>query len=247
MLTAMEGIVFSGSACRLAFGAGVAAAFADAGRVIPLAAGASSGSLVAAAVAAQRGAELPRAILRLADRPIVSLRRALHNRSPFDMSTIVRDAIVDFFGDCDLRHAPGEAVCTATKLPRLRPVVYSTRDEPSFLLPMLGSCFFPVLYGRPIRYRGSWLLDGGAIDNVPIGPLVERGARRVFVVVPNPDGTALRRLGHRGWRPRHADPAVRVEIVAPARPLALRSWELTRAPLEAALDEGYRAGRRVLG
>jgi predicted acylesterase/phospholipase RssA len=53
----VDAIVFSGSACRLAFGAGVAAAFADAGRALPLAAGASSGSLVAAAVAAHRGSD----------------------------------------------------------------------------------------------------------------------------------------------------------------------------------------------
>ncbi len=239
----MDAIVFSGSACRLAFGAGVAAAFADHGSSIPLAAGASSGSLIAAAVAANRAGELPDAILRLGDRPIVSWRRLLQNRSPFDMSTIVRDAIVDFFGDCDLRAAPGEALCTATQLPTLRPVVFSTRAEASFLLPMLGSCFFPILYGRPIRHRGAWLLDGGAVDNVPITPLVERGATRVRVVVPNADGTALRRLGHRGWRPHHA--RVAVEVIAPGRPLRLRSWELRRDHLAEALDEGYRAGRRA--
>lgn len=240
----IEGIVFSGSACRLAFGAGVAAAFADRGRHVPLAAGASSGSLVAAAVAAGRAQELPSAIRKLGDRSIMSWRRLFHNRSPFDMSTIVRDAIVDFFGDCDLRQAPGEALCTATRLPSLRTVVFSSRQEPSFLLPMLGSCFFPVLYGRAIRYAGTFLLDGGARDNVPITPLVARGVQRIFVVVPNADGTAVRRLGHRGWRPRH--PTAQLTIVAPARPLPLRSWELDRHRLDDALAEGYRAGRRVL-
>ena len=236
--------MFAGSACRLAFGAGVAAAFAEHGRVLPLAAGASSGSLVAAAVAAGRAKELPSALRKLGDRSIVSWRRLLHNRSPFDMSTLVREAIVDFFGDCDLRRAPGEALCTATRLPTLDRLVFSSRQEPSFLLPMLGSCFFPLLYGRTIRYAGSLLLDGGARDNVPIAPLVARGVRRIFVVVPNADGTAVRRLGHRGWRPEH--PGAELTIIAPARPLPLRSWELDRHRLDDAIAEGYRAGRRVL-
>ena len=82
-------VVFEGCACRAAFAAGVGAALATAGVEIALAVGASSGAIIASGFAAGLGAELPALWAQLGGRSIVSWRRLVHNRSPFDMSTMV--------------------------------------------------------------------------------------------------------------------------------------------------------------
>jgi predicted acylesterase/phospholipase RssA len=88
----MIAVVFEGCACRAAFHAGVAAGLTEAGVPIAISAGASSGAIVAAALAAGLGRELPALWEEVGGRSIVSLRRTVANRSPFDMSTIVRTA-----------------------------------------------------------------------------------------------------------------------------------------------------------
>lgn len=228
----------------MAFGVGVAAALEERGVALPLAAGASSGSLTAAAVAAGRARELFTLFSGLAGRSIVSFRRIAHNRSIFDMSHLVRSSLEEFFGEGDLRAAPGEAVCTAARFPDFALRVFSSRQEPRFIEPMLGSCFFPILYGRPIRWRGDWLLDGGILDNVPMDPLVARGATTLYVVVPNADGRARRSLRQKAWHPVHTSATVRV--IAPDRPLRLKSWELDRERVAEALAAGRRAGEGLV-
>lgn len=122
----MLAIAFEGCACRAAFHAGVAAAVAERGLPIALTAGASSGSLIAVGLAAGRGAELPAIWRALAGRSIVSLERLFHNRSPFDMSHLVRTTLEATLGGrtADLRARPVEALVTATRLRDLRRVVF---------------------------------------------------------------------------------------------------------------------------
>jgi NTE family protein len=240
----MIGIAFQGAACRAAFHAGVAAALYEGGMRFPMAAGASSGSLCATGVAAGRAAELPAQWSALAGRRLISLRRALYNRSLLDMSHIVRSTLRSILGDGDLRGAPGEALVVASRFPRLRRIVYSSRQEADFVEPLLGSCFFPVLYGRTVRVRGDWLVDGGLLDNVPIDPLVDRGCDEVITVVTRPDGTALKTPWRRRWRPHH--PHARVHVIHPRRPLELGSWDFDPDRIRRAVDEGLHAGRVFL-
>lgn len=244
----MIGVVFEGCACRAAFHAGVAAGLTEAGVAIAITGGASSGSIVAAALAAGRGAELPALWEEVGGRSIVSWRRALVNRSPFDMSTIVRTALRGALGAGDLRGAAIESVCTATRLRDLRPLVLSSRTEPDFVEAVLGSCFFPILYGQPIRLGGELLLDGGATDNLPVEAVAARGATTIFAVVPAADATARKRPFAARYRPADAaPPGTRVITIHPPAPLAIRSWDLDRDRLRAAVAIGRDAGRRAAG
>jgi NTE family protein len=246
----MLAIAFEGCACRAAFHAGVAAALAERELPIALTAGASSGSLIAVGLAAGRGAELPAVWRALAGRSIVSLRRLVHNRSPFDMSHLVRTTLEATLGGptADLRAHPVEALVTATRLRTLERVVFSTRDEPDMLPPLLASCFFPVLYGRTVRIRGQLLVDGGLVDNLPLEPLVERGARELVAVTARADGTALKTPWRKRWRPS-VDPAsgARVHVIHPRAPLAIKSWDFSPDAIARAIDDGYDAARRFLG
>lgn len=246
MLPAMLAVAFEGCACRAAFHAGVAATLAERGLPIAMAAGASSGSLIAAAFAAGRAAELPAVWTALGGRSIVSFRRALWNRSVFDMSHLVRTALTQALGPtADLRGRPVEALVTATRLSRLQPLVFSTRDEPDMIPPLLASCFFPLLYGRPVRHGGHWLVDGGLTDNLPLAPLAERGADEILAVVSRPSGRSPKTPWQRGWLPSAT--GARVHVIHPARPLALRSWDFDRDGIARAIDDGREAVHRFLG
>ncbi len=240
-------VVFEGCACRAAFAAGVGAALAEAGLPVAITAGASSGSIIAAGFAAGLGPDLPALWDRVGGRSIVSLRRLVHNRSPFDMSTIVRDALRTAVGDGDLRGHAIEALCTATRLRDLRTLVLSSREEPDFALAVLGSCFFPVLYGRPIRVRGELVIDGGATDNLPLAAAADRGASVILAVVPAADGTArIRPFGPRVRPETIAPPGTRVNTVHPRRPRAIGAWDLDRGRMRAAVAAGRDAAARAL-
>ncbi len=241
----MLGIAFEGCACRAAFHAGVVAALADAKVPLALSAGASSGSLCAAAIAAGRGHELPHRFRALGNRSIVCWRRLLWNRSPFDMSYLVRTALVDAIGGVDLRRQAVEALVTATRARDLQSVVYSSRTEVEMVEPLLGSCFVPILYGRPVRVRGEWLLDGGLTDNLPIERLVERGANEIIAVVTSERGTAFKTPLRPRWRPQVT--GARVHVIHPHRRLALRSWDLDFDRICRAIDEGLARGREFAG
>ena len=241
----MVGIAFEGCACRAAFHAGAVAAFAEAKVPITLAAGTSSGSLCATALAAGRGRDLPELWRALAGRSVISLRRALWNRSIFDMSHLVRTAIVAELGTVDLRNRSVEALVVATRLRDWRSLVFSSRTEPAMLEPILGSCFLPPFYGRPIRVRGELLLDGGFTDNLPIETLAARGAEEIVAVVTSPRGTALKSPLRPYWVPQLADR--RVHVVRPERALEIGSWDFSAERMDRAIDEGYRCARRVIG
>lgn len=243
----MLAVAFEGCACRAAFHAGVAAALAERALPIALTAGASSGSLIAVGLAANRGAELPAIWRALGGRSIVSLRRLAHNRSPFDMSHLVRTTLEATLGGprADLRAHPVEALVTATRLRGLRRTVFSTRQEPDMLPPLLGSCFFPLLYGRTVRVRGELYVDGGLVDNLPLEALAERGAREILAVTTRADGTALKTPLNKRWRPRA--PGAQVHVIHPRAPLAIKSWDFAPDAIARAIDDGYDAARRFLG
>lgn len=241
----MLGIAFQGCACRAAFHSGVAAALVEGGLSIALAAGSSSGSLCAAALAAGLGPHLPDVFRSLAGRSVLSLRRALWNRSIFDMSHIVRSTLRRHLGAADLRAHPIEALVVATRLRDLRPVVFSSRHEPDLIDPLLASCFVPVLYGRTVRLRGDLYFDGGATDNLPVEVLADRGAREVIAVITSPEGRVLKSLRRRAWTPT-LDGA-RLHVIKPRRTLGLRSWDFDAGRVEEAIAEGYAAGREFLG
>lgn len=241
----MLGIAFEGCACRAAFHAGVAAAFAESKVPIALTAGTSSGSLCAAALAAGRATDLPSLWRALADRSIVSFRRAVWNRSLFDMSHLVRNALESALGAIDLRTHPVEALVVATRVRDWTPVVFSSRTEPTMLEPLLGSCFLPPFYGRWIRVRGELLVDGGFSDNLPLETLAAKGADEIIAVVTSHRGTALKSALRPFWTP--TVDGKRVHVVHPERALAIGAWDFAGDRMNRAIDEGYRRARELIG
>lgn len=243
----MLALVVEGCANRAAFAAGVVAELDRLGVRPALAAGASSGSIVCAAWAAGQAAALPALWQAVAGGSIVRWRDARANRSPFAMSAIVGDALRAALGDGDLRAAPAEALCTVTRVRDRRALVLSSRERADFVHAVLGSCFVPILYGRPVRIDGALVLDGGARDNLPLAAAAARGATTILAVVPAADGTARPRV--LGPRVRPADvapPGVRVVTIHPPAPLAVQPWTLERAAMAQAIAAGRAAAQAAL-
>ncbi len=236
-------MVFEGCACRAAFYAGVAAAVSESKLPIAITAGTSSGTLPAVALAAGVAHKLPGVFRSVAGRPLVSLKRALWNRTIFDFSHLLRTTIEQNLDKPDLRAAKVEALVVATRLKGLVRAVFSSREEPSMLEPMLASCFFPVFYGRTVRLRDAVHIDGGFVDNLPVELLVERGATEIVAVVPDAAGLSFKDLRRRSWKPEVR--GARLRVVHPRRPLELGSWDLDRDRVERAIDEGYACGREL--
>ncbi len=243
----MQAIVFEGCGCRAAFFAGVAAELNAAGMRFPIAAGASSGSLCAAAIAAGRAAELPSLWRELSGRSVLSLRRMLQNRSIFDMSTIVRNGIVDLLGTGDLRNAPGEAIAAVTVMPRFTTEFLSSRREPNMINVLLGSCFIPGIYGRWITHQRRILFDGGMRNNLPVEAATAAGATDIICVVSRPYPTTNKHPLQPRWRPAPPPGSqATIRVIHPLAPLAVQSWDLDRSNVVAAIQAGRTAAAAFL-
>ena len=120
---------------------------------------------------------------------------------------------VEFKAACGGR----ELFATATDVARLSPFVFSARTTPdaSIVDAVLASMSIPIVF-EPTRFRGRCLVDGGVVDNCPVGALtgiagIDR-SRVVVVDVPSVDVVGAVRtvvggllsafnryvLGHRG-------------------------------------------------
>src|SRR5271154_118664 len=86
----MRGLSLPGCACRCAFQFAVLARLAARGERFDVVAGASSGSISAAAVVAGASARGPEIVKSMMSTPIVSTRYLRSERSPFGMGVIVR-------------------------------------------------------------------------------------------------------------------------------------------------------------
>src|ERR1041385_3904342 len=93
------GIAFEGCACRAAFHVGALEWLCERGFTPAAVAGASSGSLVAAAVAMNRHAALRESWMELVGSAVCDWRRLLRARWPFQMTEIVSAAARRHFGD----------------------------------------------------------------------------------------------------------------------------------------------------
>lgn len=246
----MRALALPGCGCRGAFQFGVLAALEAAGERFDVAAGASSGSIAAAAFVAHKSARGPAIYRAMGGTPVVSARWLRSERSPFGMSRIVRRALEEHVPERDVLESDTELLVSTTDLSALRTrlvslargrgpgvgaaTIHSSRSTPRIHDLLLASCTFPPFYARLVRLGGRIHVDGGATDNALVDALVRRGATHITVVTPHPGGRVYRGLGD-GPRPLDPIPGVELRIVSPARPLTIRSFDFDAARIEEAL------------
>ena len=248
----MRALSLPGCGCRGAFQFAVLARLVEAGERFDIVGGASSGSISGAAYVAGKSLEGPAIYRSFASTKVFSPRWLRSEKSPFGMSRIVREGLERFVPERDIAASDTELLVTTTalgpvveSLARRRPiaettaVVHSSRMRGDLHDVILASCTFPPFYSRLYRLDGGIHIDGGAADNALIEPLLARGATHLTIITPHPSGAVYRGL----FRPLEAVrvPAhVELRVIAPARPLSLKSFDFDRERLEEALTMPHR-------
>ena len=146
------GLAFEGCAGRAAFHAGVVDGLHRAGVAPACVAGASSGSIVAALVAAGLPDRLVDIWRSASDQPVFRPRRILRGRWPFAMSQIVGDALESVFQERRLESLalPIAIPVTLVGVRGRRRRILTREDDISVVEAVLASCFIPGPYSRVV-------------------------------------------------------------------------------------------------
>ena len=170
------GVAFGGGAARCFVHVGVIIALAELGIPIDAVSGTSSGSHVAAAVAAGM----------TPDEVYARLRRGMVEQNPMGRATLPIVALRDTRSTLRIAQevCEGRAIedlwlpfrCVSTDLTAMEARIHSRGDLARALL---ASGSPPVLM-PPVIENGHVLCDGGLLDNLPVAPLRRLGATRLL-------------------------------------------------------------------
>lgn len=221
------GIAFEGCACRAAFHVGALEWLSEHGFRAAAVAGASSGSLVAAAVATNTHEGLRSAWMDLVGSPVCDWRRVLRARWPFQMTEIVSGAAKRHFGDAlmaDTSVPLGIAV-TEWRRWRFRQRLVTSRDRFRIAAVVQASCFFPGPYWQMVPLDGRPTFDGAWLGRVSVDDVAALGARKVIACSSNLEGRLLKGAIRTADVP---SPKADYRVLYPTEPLALRPFDFDR-------------------
>lgn len=77
----------------------------------------------------------------------------------------------------------------AADLASSQPVIYGQNPEQSILEGLLASVALPPWFA-PVEYDGHFIVDGGAVSNLPIEPALRMGATEIIALDVDDPGTA---------------------------------------------------------
>ena len=218
------GIAFEGCACRAAFHVGAIEWLSDQGFRPAAVVGASSGSIVAAALAMGRAGELREAWMEVAGSAVCDWRRVLRARWPFLMTEIVSGAARRRFAD---------ALMADTSVPLGIPVTVGdnwrfprrlvTGRHPLRIAAVVqASCFLPGPYWQMVPLFGCPTFDGAWLARVPVDDVKTLGAGKVIACSSNIDGRLLKGA----IRPIDVPtPNADYRVLYPIQPLALGAFD----------------------
>jgi hypothetical protein len=164
----LNSISFAGCAWLVAYHFGVGASLQRRGLLEgAVLLGASSGALVAAALAAGLDAT------RCYEETVACTLRVMHRPlgPAGSMTSIVRDALERLLPEDAHRRVHGRFLASVTCIPRLRSHLMPKdrlHDKRDLISLVLASCYIPLYYERPALWRGRPYLDGGLRNNQPV-------------------------------------------------------------------------------
>jgi predicted acylesterase/phospholipase RssA len=231
-------IAFEGCGCRAAFHVGALEWFEAHGVEFTASAGASSGALIAGALALKRIGDLRPAWMALVGSRVYDPRRILRGRWPFRMSEIVGGVARDYFGDRRVGDTliPLGVVVTQLRARGFERRTLTARDEVLLSSAVRASCFIPGPYSQMVPIDRRLTFDGAWLRRVPIAEAQQLGASRVIACVSDDAGRLLR--GALRAVPIDAPPGVDYRVLSPCRPLPVRTFDFDRAATLESFDIG---------
>lgn len=225
------GIAFEGCACRAAFHVGAMEWFAEHDLFPSAVAGASSGALIAAAIAVDRIADLRAVWEGLYGTQVRDLRRLLRGRWPYRMSEIVGGVAKRHFGTRRLADTsiPLSITVSQWRGGGFERRTLTARDDLTIERAVLASCFFPGPYSRHVPIDRRLTVDGAWLGRVPVveAARLRQGhggqADRVIACVGDDAGRLLR--GALRPKPMAIPASVDYRVLAPVEPLPLGAFD----------------------
>ncbi len=178
------GVVLSGGGARGIAHVGVLAAIADAGIPIDYACGASMGAIFAAALAlGWSSGEMREAVGELFASPFALYDLTLPISSLLAGKKLDR-VLRERLGEGDIEDLWLPFFCVSTDLSHARQVVH---ERGRLWKAVRASCSIPGIF-PPLPMDGHTLVDGGLLDNLPLGLLAERCGGPIIAVDVLPYG-----------------------------------------------------------
>jgi hypothetical protein len=87
------------------------------------------------------------------------------------MSRYVSQGLQDQLPENASQLASGRVKVSVTHLPRLRHELVDVgvcQSRAELIRLLLGSCYIPIYYEKPVNWSGRWLIDGGLRNNQPV-------------------------------------------------------------------------------
>jgi predicted acylesterase/phospholipase RssA len=234
-------IAFEGCGCRAAFHVGAVEFLESQGVRWRVVTGASSGSLIAAAVALERTGELRAAWSTLLGSRVFDVKRTLRGHWPFRMSEIV--------GEIATRHFGALRVCDTT-IPLAVPVTQlrgtrfvrrtiTSRDDVPLAAAVRASCFIPGPYSRMVCIDRHLTFDGAWMGRVPIDEARLLGADKVIACVSDDAGRLLRGAVRAIAVPPPG--GIEYSVLSPIERLPVGTFDFDAARTDASFDIGRRS------
>jgi len=224
----MLGIAFEGCGCRAAFHVGAIEWFVEHDLIPEAVSGASSGALIAGALAIGRAGDLRAVWTELFGTRVCDVRHLLRGRWPYRMSDIVGGVATRYFGDRLLSdtHLPLSIVVTQLRRSGFERRALSARDRLPLATAILASCFLPGPYSRMVPIDRRLTFDGAWLNRVPIDAVAALGPRNVIACVSDDFGRLLRGAL---WTTTVAVPAdVDCRVLSPVAPLPIGAFDFDR-------------------
>jgi NTE family protein len=239
-------IAFEGCGCRAAFHVGAVEYLEGQGLTWGVVTGASSGSLVAAAVALQQTRELRAAWMELVGARVFDGKRILRGQWPFRMSEIVGGVATRHFGALRVCDTTIPLAVPVTQLQGIRFVrrTITSRDDIPLAAAVRASCFIPGPYSRMVCIDRRLTFDGAWLGRVPIDQPALLGAHKVIACVSDDAGRLLRGALRVVATP--PPPGVNYRVLSPIEPLPVRTFDFDAAHTRAAFDIGRRSAQAFL-
>jgi predicted acylesterase/phospholipase RssA len=242
----MHGIAFEGCGCRAAFHVGAVEWLTSHDLMPDVVAGASSGALIAGAIAISRTSDLRSVWTELFGSRVCDARRLLRGRWPYRMSEIVGGVARRYFGERLLSDTclPLSVVVTQLGLRGFSRRTLTARDPIRLADAIVASCFLPGPYSRMVPIGRRPTFDGAWLCRVPIDAAAALGARRVIACVSDDAGRLLR--GALWTKTIEAPEGIDYRVLSPVAPLPIGAFDFDRAATLETFAIGQESARQFV-
>ena len=236
------GIAFEGCAIKVAFHIGVLQYIKEQGISLDMAAGASSGSIPATALAVGLPCNPREQWLSFMGARLVDLKRVFRGKWPTTLREFLLEGIAGYFGNVRLNELSKPLAIPVTQFgwKGLQRKVYTHENNLSVLDVILATCHLPGFYSKVFSLEKKISLDGAWQIRTPVADLTSLGAKKTIACVTNTQG-----LLYRGFFWQRSMPVPEnCRVLYPIEPVTVGPFDVSIKAQYRAIAIGRRSAQR---